>query len=264
MGEEDAAEAHHGRPTPLGLIACVLAFLLPVAFSPLTDSIFWAPKWMLLLPLIGIGLPQLLLMASRPSPVRRSARFGLGLLVVAVLSTAFSPNPWMAVLGVYGFGTGLVFSVALVSAWAVGASLTSIDRTLLGRAVVAAGLVTSVACILEATVDLRAFDLGLYGGRTIGLQGNPVHVGPPVIAAFALLVGAFSRRPVVAAVPLLSIVVAAQTSGSRSALLALVVVAFWAMSRLTWSHRAGLVLVVLVGLVAGDALLEVRGGSSIS
>lgn len=264
MGERGTAEARAGRPTSLGLVASLLALLLPVAFSPLTESVFWAPKWALLLPLIGIGLPQLLLLARRASPVRRAARFGLGFLVASVLTTVLSPNPWMAVLGVYGFGTGLVFSAALVSAWALGASLTSIDRTYLGRAVVAAGLVTSIACILEATVDLRAFELGLYGGRTIGLQGNPVHVGPPVVAAFALLVGAFSRRPVVAAVPLLSIVVAAQTSGSRSALLALVVVAFWAMSRLTWWHRAGLVLVVLVGLVAGDALLALRGGSSIS
>lgn len=260
------------RPAPsgragrsgLGLAAATFAFLLPTAFSPSTESVFWAPKWALLLPLVGIGLPLLWTLARRSTPQRSAARSALALLVVATVSTLLAPSTWMAVLGVHGFGTGLVFLCAALSAWALGASLSAADRSLLGAAVVAAGVVTAVVAVLETTVDLRAFELGLFGGRAIGLQGNPVHVGPPLVAGFALLVGPFTRRPALVGAALVLLVAAVQAGGSRSALLALVAVSGWAMTRLSWARRALLALLLVAGLAGGDALVGVGGGTSIS
>ncbi|MGC1512262.1 MAG: O-antigen ligase family protein [Acidimicrobiales bacterium] len=274
-------KAGTGRRAGLTLFAMGIAFLLPVAFSPSVHAVFWAPKAALIPLIAAVGLPRLLLLARSPSPARAAARAALTFLGVATLSTLLADNHTTAVFGLYNWGTGLIFVVALAGAWAIGVSLDESGRGDVTKALLAGVLVNVVFALLEMVGDLSSFELARYDGRSIGLMGNPVHLGAIAAAGLALAIPWDGRRlwPWLAIVTALA--AAVEVSGSRAALIAMVVVmvvAFrsrWIESgrpsgsdrpqnRLSRRRRRAMVLCVLLGLGAGSALTHWGGGVSVS
>lgn len=265
----------------LTLFACAIAFLLPVAFSPSVEAVFWAPKAALIPLIAAVGLPRLLLLARSPSPAPAAARAALAFVGVATLSTLLADNHTTAVFGLYNWGTGLIFVVALAGAWAIGVSLDESGRGDVTKALLAGVLVNVVFALLEMVGDLSSFELARYDGRSIGLMGNPVHLGAIAAAGLALAIPWHGRRlwPWLAIVTALA--AAVEVSGSRAALISMVVVMVVAfrsrwiergrpgggdrpLNRLDRRRWGAMVLCVLLGLGAGSALTKWGGGVSVS
>ena len=259
-----AKRAENAARRPLGLFAMAVAFLLPVVFSPSTNSTFWAPKAELLPVVAAVGLVQLAGHLRRNSPVRVPALAATAFLGIAALSTALADTTNVAVFGLYGQGTGLLFVAALVGAWALGAALDDAERSDVGRALLAAVLVNVAFALLSTVVDLTAFDLGLYQGRAMGLLGNPIHLGAACAAGLALLVPRLAGRTAAAAVGIAAVGAAVQASGSRSGLAAMAVVTAWGIVVLSRRLAAVLVVSLVVGLAGGWVLTEAGGGVSVS
>ncbi|MBI1843637.1 MAG: O-antigen ligase family protein [Actinobacteria bacterium] len=265
-----------------GIVTASIVFLVLVAFLPDTNSVFWPPKAALLLLLIPLGLPRLVWLARSSAPAGRAARAparaALAFLTVAGLSTLFADNHTTAVFGLYLWGNGLLFVAALVSAWAIGASLNDGDRRLVTRTILA-GLAVNVAiALLQMVTDLSAIDLTRFDGRSPGIQGNPVHLGALVAAGIVLALPWQGRRLLPWLGLIYAMAAAVEVSGSRSAIVAMVVAVGAAAlaggtgrnaadpSRRRLGLRRGLmvVLAIVMGLTAGAGLSKWGGGESVS
>ncbi len=265
----------------LTLFACAIAFLLPVAFSPSVHAVFWAPKAALIPLVAAVGLPRLFLLARSPSHARAPARAALVFVGVAGISTLFADNHTTAVFGLYNWGTGLIFVMALAGSWAIGVSLDENGRKDVTKALLAGVLVNVVFALLEMVGDLSSFELARYDGRSIGLMGNPVHLGAIAAAGLALVLPWRGRRLWPWLGLTAGIAAAVEVSGSRAALLALVVVIVGAISRqrlgqgnsakgkdrahpLGWKRSSAIAICALLGLGIGSALTRWGGGVSVS
>jgi putative inorganic carbon (HCO3(-)) transporter len=244
---------------PLGLFAAAVAFLLPVVFSPSTNSTFWAPKAALLPVVAAVGLPYLVRLRREPAAIAAAAFLG-----IAALATLLAATPTVAVFGLYGQGTGLLFVAALVGAWAIGRVLVDDERADVGRALLGGVLLNVAFALLSTIVDLTSFELGLYQGRAMGLLGNPIHLGAACAAGLALLVPRLTTNTPAAAAGVAAIGAAVQASGSRSGLVAALVVIAWGVAVLSRRHAAVLVVAMHLGFAGGWALSEIGGGVSVS
>ncbi|MEA3020518.1 MAG: O-Antigen ligase [Actinomycetota bacterium] len=241
-----------GSRNPWTLLAAATAFLLPVAYSPSVFATFWSPKAAVLLVAGGFGLARLPVLLR--SPLRRPTIAALAFLAVATLSTLVSPDRTAALVGLYNWGTGLVFVACLVGVWALGASVG--DDTRLVRHALLAGIGASCAiAVLQAMVDLGLPALEA-NGRTTGLAGNPVHLGA-VAAAGVALCAAGSGWGSLAAV--LGFTAAAQLSGTRLAIAVILVAVVVIGLRGGMRRLVPLVVVAAVGLGVGSALAGSAG-----
>ena len=245
------------RRTGLDLVAAAAAFLVPVAYLPLVDAPFWSPKAAVVLPAAAVGLtrlPRLLRTGVRPA-----ALAALAFLSVAAVSTASSDDVRQATFGLYNVGTGLVFVLALVGCWALGASVTTG-----GRRSVVVGLVagTGLSCAvgaLQLVVDLGVPFLGSpEGGRATGLAGNPVHLAALALGVVALAaVQAAERAWWLVAVG--AGAAAIQLSASRFALLLLLPLVLALAARRGLRPAALVLAAMVVGLSAGGAVTSLGG-----
>ena len=170
------------RASGLGLFAAAVAFLLPVAFEPAVASSFWTPK-AALIPLVA-AVGGVLLLGSHTGTAGRSVNcLPCAFVVVAAISTLLAGRV-MSITGHYGWGTGLIFVVALAGAWAVGVNLTAHDARLFGRALLTGISVNVVVVFLEMRFDLSSLGLVRAFGRAQGLMGNPVYLGPLLVAGW--------------------------------------------------------------------------------
>ena len=246
---------------PLALLAGAATFLLPVVFSPSVQAVYWTPGAALGLLVLGVGLPLLARVLADPA-AREAAVAAVAFLAVACLSTAVSHDPMIGTLGLYGWGTGLLYVGALVAAWSIGRCLDGRGAATVERALVAAVGVNAVFAVLQSAVDLTVFTIGLYGGRAHGLLGNPVHLAGFGAAGIALVASRLDdRRRWAWLVVLVSASV--QLSGSRIGIgLVAVVVAVHVVR----SRRRGalLAMAVIAGMLAAAGVDAVADGQSIT
>lgn len=246
-----------GRTGP-GLMAVSTGLLLPLAYGPAFTSPSWTPRAALVLVVTGVGT-GLLPSVVRDPKTRLPALAGTGFVIAAGLSTAFSHNPTLALLGPSGSGTGLVFVGALVAAWALGASTTGRDRQDLATALLAGAVVNATLALAQARFDLQGFGLGLFDARSAGLLGNPVHLAALLAAALALAASRLRPHGRRMALPVAVLAGGLQASGSRIALIvaASIVVGL----ALLWRSWSSVLLVVLVaaGIAVGSLAGRVEG-----
>jgi hypothetical protein len=237
-----------------------VAFLLPVVFSPSVQATFWTPAAAICLVVAGVGAPRLVRLARHDVAARAACAF----VAVAFVSALLASNRTLSFFGLYVWGTGWLFVLCLAAAWAIGRSVPHRGVELIERALVAAAIINAVVATLEMSFDLTSFQLGKIDGRAIGLLGNPIHLGGFVGAAIVLLSSRFERRPMCWAVTPLLLGAAVQVSGSRAGLAIIALGTLFSAFRLR--GRLGVVFVVLVvaGLVGGDVLADVGGGTSVS
>jgi O-antigen ligase len=245
----------------LALFAAAVAFLLPVVFSPSVQATFWSPAAALCVLVAGVGVVPLLRLAPRD----RAALALVVLAAVALVSALLASNRTIAFFGLYGWGTGFVFVLALAGAWAIGRVIPALGTALVERALVAAALVNAVFAVLEMSVDLTPFELGKVSGRAAGLFGNPVHLGGFAGAAVVLMSARVRRSPGRWWVAPVLLATAVQVSGSRAGLAILGAGTVIAVVRLRATRIGALfAALVVIGLLMGSALAALGGGTSVT
>lgn len=238
----------------------MVAFLLPVAFSPSVQATFWTPAAALCVVVAGVGGVRLLRLAADRD---RAAVAAASFVAVALVSALLADNRTLSAFGLYGWGTGWLFVLALAGAWAIGRTISLDSRTLLESALIAAVLVNAAFAVLEMAFDLTMFHLGKTGGRAPGLLGNPVHLGGLCAAGLVLVADRFDRRSHRWGAALTLAVVGAHLSGSRAAVALVVVATAW----LAWRRprsRWWLVGLVALGFLIGSLVISAGGGASVT
>lgn len=176
------------HPSGVGIFAAATAFLLPLAYSPALYNPVWGPKSALALLFAGVGVPLLIWQRNR------AGLAAAALLAIATVSTLLSDNPVMSLVGLWNWGTGLLFVASLVGAWAVGRSLTTRDRQILEASILASTSLIAVIAILQMMVNLNAVGLPLVFGRPTALQGNPVYLSGVLLAGLLLATYRVARK----------------------------------------------------------------------
>src|SRR5205823_821441 len=144
---------------------------------------------------------------------------------------------------------GWLFVAALAGVWAIGRVLAPPDRTMVETAVILGVLVNSAVALWQTAFNLRSWHLDLVANRAPGLTGNPVHMGALAAAVIALMAPRLVDRPWRWALPIVLASAAAQVSGTRAALVVLVV-----LTLVLAAGRRGRFAVLLVGLVGAGLL----------
>jgi O-antigen ligase len=238
-----------------------VAFLLPVVFSPSVQATYWSPAAALCLVVVGVGVP----LAVRGAIAGDLAsRVAVLLAVVGLASALASRSHTLAFFGLYNWGTGWLFMVALVGAWAVGRSLDPRGHRLVENALLAAVAVNAAIAIAETVIDLSAFQLGRYGDRAPGTMGNPIHLGAFLAAGLALAAPRFATAPRRWVWFVVLAGAGAQTSGSRFSLIVTVAVAAWVVWRFRLRIGAMFVVSLLAGAALGAAASSVGGGATVT
>jgi hypothetical protein len=238
--------------------AAVVAFVLPVLYSPSLAASAWTPRAALLLVVMALGLPRI--PALLRGPTRPAAAAAVAFVVVGAISTALAHTPALALFGLYNWGTGLLFMVALVAAWALGSTTERSAVPAVERALLAAVAVNVAVAFVQGALDLDIQPFSRYEGRAAGLLGNPVHLGALCVAALPLLLPRVRSRPLVWAPATAAVAAAVELSGSRFAIGLVVVVLLVTLAQ----HRTaalpaiaavsiGLALGVGVGAAGGTA-----------
>ncbi|MGI8792053.1 MAG: O-antigen ligase family protein [Acidimicrobiales bacterium] len=205
-----------------------LVFVGLVAYSPLVNYVFWSPKAALVPLVVALGLPLVVRDAVAGDI---TARMGLSFGVIGLLSAALSSNRTVAFFGLYGWGTGALFVLAIPAAWALGRSATSSQlRPRIEIAALMGVAVNAAVVLLQASFDLEWARLGLIDGRPTGLMGSPVSLSALLAGGAGLVAARFRGRPIDLLWPI-TLGAALQLCGSRAALAAGVVVSVVALRK---------------------------------
>lgn len=190
--------ARYVVPTGPGVLAWIVtvgAVLLGTIAFTNEKTWYFGPRATVLLVLAALGLPALALRAWRSTLVW-PARAAIAFLVVAGISAALSPVPWVGFFGLDEYGTGWLFLVCLAALWALGSDLTDSGAELLGKGLVVLGLLNAGAVVLE--VGGKGWSpLGTFvahfpgmlfgGGQPTGFADNPVFGAQVMMGGLALL-----------------------------------------------------------------------------
>lgn len=236
--------------------AAALAALLPVLYILPLITPFWSSRYLVVIVVGACGIPIVLANWGRPE-----ARAAIAFVMVATLSAAVSGSAF-ALFGDFGLGTGLLFVIGLVGAWALGSIAGSDGRRLLVAALTASAAANALMAIAESVFELREVGFDGYPGRASGFIGNPVFLGGFLAGASWLLVveRVDRRRPW--QLPVLAILaIGVQLSGSRAALAVVLPPLAIAIAR---RCRTGLLTaaVVLGALAAGGVIADSTAGAS--
>jgi O-antigen ligase len=161
-----------------------IAFVLPFAWHPQLYTSYVTLKLCLMVLLLGPGLAALATLLRQGD---RAARWAAAYLTAALLSTLVSGQIMISALGDYPWANGLVLSAAIVSAWALGRSLSDDGRRVALTAVVFSASVVSVFALSGSAFDIFR-DRFVLGERAHGLLGNPVHLTSFLSAALILAI----------------------------------------------------------------------------
>jgi O-antigen ligase len=234
-------------------VAVGVALVLPVASVPVVGLPTWAVRWALLPVLAGLGLPLLVFTGER------AARWALAWLAWAALATALAPQPVVAFWGEYRVGTGLLFLAAVAGAFAVGARAGAGAARPIATALLAGCTVNAVIAIVAQLADLAAFGVAPFGGRAVGLYGNPVYLAELLAGGLWIALRRSDRKG--GAVAVVVIAAAIELSGSRAAF-GLMVAAALAAAWKAPGRRVVVAAFVAGGIGLGAAVATVAPGSA--
>ena len=243
------------------LAAGAVALLLPVVFVTSFKIVAWTPKY-LALPLIAAG-GACVVPAVLASAQRRAALLALTFGAWAGAATLAAPDHNVAFWGRYSIGTGLVFVLALVGAWMLGAALRPGAIGLIEQVLLVACLANAAVAVLQNSTDLSSFGLATYAGRSAGLYGNPVYLAELLAGGLWLAVCRLERdRPARGALAVVVIATGVAASGSRYGLGLAVVAGALAWLRLSRRRAAMAGVLIAVGLGLGTLLGAASAGGT--
>ena len=146
--------------------------------------------------------------------------------------------------------------------WALGSTVSQTGRALVEKALIAALIVHAVFSLVQPLVDLSPYGLGLLQQRTPGLMGNPVHLAALFTGGFALATARTLLRPWPNAVLLGAVASGVQLTGSRFALLGVILLALGVAAGKRNGRAVLIIAATVIGLALGHAVNTVGHGIS--
>jgi O-antigen ligase len=165
------------------LIASVV-FFMPFAVYNLANSTVTTIKWTLITLLIGPGLLALVRLLRAGD---RAARWATAYVIVSLGATLASGNIALSMVGPYEWANGWVMTVAIVTVWALGRSLTEPGRKAAMTAVMLSATLMSILAWLGSRFHIWTAHL-VFFDRAHSLSGNPVYLSLFLSAALALVI----------------------------------------------------------------------------
>ena len=258
-----------GAELPVRRIGTLDLFLVSVVvicwcgYVPILFSWFWTPRMAVALVAAVPGLVALVVLAVRG---QLASRLALGVIAWAFVGAIASDNVRLSMLGAAGQESHVLAYVAAFGLWALAQFMSAAGRRLLHIVLLAAIVVNAVFGALQMFFQIDGVDLGLSGGRSVGLTPNPIFLASiMLVGIFALLSGidvatARSVRWSLGAVTVFGAVLA--FTATRVALIAFVVVAVGVVVSRWHPLRAVGVAVTACGIFVGVTLARVLGAES--
>ncbi len=242
----------------LDVFAGVTALLLPLATSPAVYSETFVPKLAVLVVMLAVGTPLLLRLAVR-SHVTFPARAACAFLLVALISASTSHAPLVGFFGLYTWGTGWLFWLAVTSCWAIGVSVSARGRHLIASGLLAGVAVNALVAVIQVAGQIHSGILGLYQGQADALMGNPIHLEALLLGGLGILASRVGRGDLRWLVLVALASGAIELSGERFALGLLAALGLYTLVR--YRSRAALAYVAVLG--AGYALAWLASGAAL-
>lgn len=236
--------------------ASMVVLLLPAGLSN------WASRIAVLVALVPLG--SLFLVRSIRDRDRAAVLLAL-VIVAAAASSALSDAPWTAFIGSFKHQSSFLIYLGAACAWAIGTRVSSRGQVAIGWGVVGASALSGFFAVLELIAKPAPGAWALTDGRPPGLAVHPVYFG-----AFAAGCAAWFAYRLIDRVTLPDLAglafssAFATLSGSRVALLAVVLLTIVAVARAErWRAWPGL-LAVAVGATGATAFHRALGSSQSS
>lgn len=171
-------------------IASAFVFLTCV-YTPFFFSWFWTPRAVVVL---LAALPGVLALVLRAMSGSRSAQIAVGFLTWITLSALASDNAILALKGTISQDSFVLAYVGAFGLWALAQFLSPAGRSALVPTVyVAIGLNAFLGC-LQMLAQIEHGNLGLSGGRAVGLTPNPIHLASYMLLGIFMCAEARGNR----------------------------------------------------------------------
>jgi hypothetical protein len=249
-----------GGVSGLGVFAAVGAAALCLAFSPKVNSVTFTPKFAVVLLFAAVGIVPLARLVRSASPLRWPARAAVAFLAVALVAALVSPSPHIGLFGLYLWGTGWLFWLGAVGAFAIGASLDPKDRRWLVAGLLVGSAGNALVAIFQIVNNPSSPGLVLFDGRQAdGFLGNPIHLEALLVGGLALVLGRACRAPLRWGALVLVLAIGLEFTFERFAFGILVVLVLYALY--TYGARRGGTFALLIAVGYGIGYLG--GGSDL-
>lgn len=246
-------------PRPRAAVAGgAIALLFPVLVSPSVAIPAVSVRHAALSIVAAAGVVALGAMIRTDS--RRVALLALAFVAWSGVAALTAVNRGTAFWGQFSWGTGWLFVLAVVGAWAIGCTGGARGRHLIERGLVVSLMANAVVCFLQLALKLDAYGLPLKDNRATGLFGNPVFVAAFLAGGIWLVGARFPGRPLRGSLMAVALAGALQATGSRFAVALVVVGLLLLPLRIGLRPGGAFAALVVVGLVLG-ALLASHAGT---
>lgn len=210
----------------LDVLVMFAIVLITCAYTPFFFTWFWAPRAIVLLGLLPVGLVALASLVRRRDAVAIATS---AVLAWATISAVFSGGFLAAFRGFIGQDVSVMFWAASFGLYALGRRMSDAGRRVVPTLMLWIFGLHALVGVLQMLFQIEASNLGLLYGRSIGLTINPVYFGGYMAMASVLCfdqldTAASSVRIRTTMGLALLFGVAVSFSGSRVALGAVVVV----------------------------------------
>jgi O-antigen ligase len=255
--------ARHGL-TNLDVLVMFVVVLITCAYTPFFFTWFWAPRAILLVGLLPVGLVAVGDLVRRRDPVAIAAS---AVLVWATVSAITSGGFLAAFRGFIGQDVSVVFWAAAFGLYALARRLSGSGKRIFPTLLLWVFGLHALVGLLQMLFQVQDGNLGLLYGRSIGLTVNPVFFGGYMAMASVL---SFERadRADTGELPRSAVALAGcfglalSLSGSRAALAAVVLVAAFLLAT-RHSRRIAVAAAVWVGgFLAGSLLARAIGADT--
>ena len=215
----------------------------------------WSPRFAVLLAVLPPGAVFLTRLARERDPAALALIAALAWTAVVI---PFQPSPWIRVFGVVGLETSLLIWVCVAACWALGRQLGESAKRLLPWVMIAALVVCGAIGILQVAAQTETGSMVLERGRAHGLATYSIYYGSLLSAAAVLLAALdVSRRWRLAQIAGIGgFALCSGLSGSRAALLALVVGLVYLVAKRRDALRVFALLAMVFGVVASTWLSD--------
>ena len=235
------------------MAASMVAFVLPLGPG------LWASRIAVLLATVPVGLLSLF------KSVRcrdRAAILLVAFVAWAAVSAALSSAPGLAYLGSVRRNTSVIIYLGAACVWSIGTRVSRRGQDAVAWAVVGATFFSGVFAVVEIAAQTGSGSFGLSEGRPSGLALHPVYFGGFAAACsgwFAYRLSQRSNRGDVIGLTVSAVL--AGLSGSRVALLAVILLTVFAAVRSRRVRTAWLMLAVGGGAALATVIHRALGSS---
>ena len=234
-------------------------FFLPCAFLPVFQLSWWTPRIMVLIAVIPVGTIALARLV-RAGDV--AARWAVGAVATCFVGAVMAESFLASLKGYVGQDSSVLSFVGCFSLWAIARFMTADGKRLVVPVLLAAFGANLLIATLQVVAQLETGSLALSFGRASGFTPNPVYLGALMAGGAGLCLhrlATVSHRRRVWAVGSFAFSAGVAFSGSRVALLAVVVLAFYCLARCKRVWALAGAVAAAAGTLAGSLVVRTFG-----